>query len=357
MIHYSNDFPNNTKRSISEIFNKATIQFGQTVYGGVVDFVEGGTEETDKTITISDLFWYSGANGLFYSAVVSDIKHGDGRYDHCIAECYRTMNYAHSGSLSNGEMSVDSNGRIQLIDTRYSTTSEFTAAMGDMKLCYELATPTQLSTPPTLLKMLKGTNNLTADGVMQIGYQPDNVIGHTLEVAEDYTDKAVGKNILPMTLAGIKAANPYITWTDETSFTIGNVTVTFQVAGGDIYGIHVVSTGSSGEFFNLCFEGVDYSRFDGCILSGCDVNDESKIYIAIRKYGGADYFAKNISGDTVINYTADQKASIFVYLSSGSVDTVLKPMIRKPNMDNTYEPPKPSKEILMDLIAYLFTQI
>lgn len=182
----------------------------------------------------------------------------------------------------------------------------------------------------------------------------DEYIEYLQEQAESVN---IGKNILPMTLAGIKAANPYITWTDETSFTIGNVTVTFQMAGGDIYGIHIVSTGSSGEFFNLCFEGVDYSRFDGCILSGCDVNDENKIYIAIRKYGGADYFAKNISGDTVINYTADQKASIFVYLRSGSVDTVLKPMIRKPNMDNTYDSPKPSNEILMDLIAYLFKQI
>ena len=343
--------------------SNATIQFGQTVYGGKSNFTDGGTDDEWNKYDTWDTTWYkSSTEATILSKSISDKKSSVNEIK-CNAYKYEAnegFNLSY-GAISDSGVDVYKQA-VFIRDTRFAgkTVAECVAILNSegTYFVYQLETPENISTPPTDLKLLQGTNNITTNGTtINLGYQPDNVVGHTLEVAENYTDKAVGKNILPMTLAGIKAANPHLTWTDETSFTNGNVTVTFQVAGGDIYGIHIVSTGSNGEFFNLCFDGIDYSRFDGCILSGCDVNDENKIYIAIRKYGGANYFAKNISGDTVINYTAGQKASIFVYLSSGSVDTVLKPMIRKPNMDNTYEPPKPSKEILMDLIAYLFTQI
>lgn len=343
--------------------SNATIQFGQTVYGGRSNITDGGTDVTYGFITIDETASIeeqtSGNNKRFcITAAVTDVD--EYSTDHiCEMLEIAAGNNATQCYTEDNKFAVYAAGYIFISHIAEDVTAlRALLAETPLKVAYVLNTASTIATPPTDLKLLKGTNNLSTNGTtITLGYQPDNVIGHTLEVAEDYTDRAVGKNILPMTLAGIKAANPHLTWTNETSFTSGNVTVTFQVAGGDIYGIHIVSTGSNGEFFNLCFDGVDYSRFDGCILSGCDVNDENKIYIAIRKYGGANYFAKNISGDTVINYTAGQKASIFVYLSSGSVDTVIKPMIRKPNMDNTYEPPKPSKEILMDLIAYLFTQI
>jgi hypothetical protein len=55
--------------------------------------------------------------------------------------------------------------------------NDFKAYIVGKQACFKIPTPSEISTPAAPLKLLKGTNNLSADGVMQIGWQPDNVIG------------------------------------------------------------------------------------------------------------------------------------------------------------------------------------
>ena len=47
-----------------------------------------------------------------------------------------------------------------------------------VQVCYKLATPFTIQLTPQELKLLKGTNHITTNGTtINLGYQPDNVIG------------------------------------------------------------------------------------------------------------------------------------------------------------------------------------
>jgi hypothetical protein len=140
-----------------------TIQLGDTYYGGKLDVVSGVLTVDRANVLVSGCTWY-GSNGTFYTdKAVSTIKKGDGRYDHCISDAFKTVNKATSGQLSDGEVSVDSSGYIQLKDLRYSTPSDFKTNMGSTQLVYELATPLTYQLTPTIIKSLQGENNFFAD--------------------------------------------------------------------------------------------------------------------------------------------------------------------------------------------------
>ena len=160
--------------------SNATIQFGQTVYGGKSNFTDGGTDDGWTLVDFGDLTWtnyktggYSTEDLKIYikkptsTAVIAD----------CISECYKTM--PANATLQNGEMSVDTSGTVYVVNTDYpSSASDFKTAMTGLKICYGKATPDTISTPPTDLKLLQGTNNITTNGTtINLGYQPDNVIG------------------------------------------------------------------------------------------------------------------------------------------------------------------------------------
>ena len=172
-------------------FTSASIQFGQTVYGGKSDFVEGGTDNEWTLVDFGDLTWTNYKTGGYSTedlksyikkptstAVVAD----------CISECYKTM--PANATLQNGEMSVDTSGTVYVVNTDYpSSASDFKTAMTGLKICYKKATADTLATPETPLPMLKGTNNLTTNGTtISLGYQPDNVIGELKGMIQDLWD-------------------------------------------------------------------------------------------------------------------------------------------------------------------------
>jgi hypothetical protein len=70
--------------------------------------------------------------------------------------------------------------------------SDFLAKYGDTEICYPKATPTTIQTPPTELKLLQDTNNLTTNGTtITLDYIPNNSIGDAVKASEEYTDRAV----------------------------------------------------------------------------------------------------------------------------------------------------------------------
>jgi len=174
----------------------ATIQFGQTVYGGTVDF-EGGTDEEYSRIDLGSLTWsYRGTttDGLFSAdlpgyAFKSDID--------ALCEGFKYIGTVPTVTDMRGKNNGDtalfySSGSesrvVYVIDTDYSDATEFKTAVTGIYLVFEKATPTTLPTAPADLALLKGTNNLSADGVMELGYQPDNVIGELKGEIQDLWD-------------------------------------------------------------------------------------------------------------------------------------------------------------------------
>lgn len=174
----------------------ASVIFGQTVYGGSVDVTNGGTEKKYIIKKISDLSWtyrtISGVEGyVFVSNDISGIKQGQSPV---MASCYRiktNRNYIDGDSqvaISNNTSATD----CVIKDDAYTDATTFTTARGDETLLFELAEYETLTTPPTDLKLLQDTNNLTTNGTtITLDYIPNNSIGDAVKASEEYTDRAV----------------------------------------------------------------------------------------------------------------------------------------------------------------------
>jgi len=174
--------------------SNATIQFGQTVYGGVSDFVNGGTSDNRNEVVFdgsSDETWYlytaSGVN-QFHCPQISDIKPYVAGYVATMCDRFRSISI--DNRANNYYTCYYGDGFIAFNVPDIADVSAWKTwlASNNVQVVYEKATPTQLSTPPTPLKLLQGTNNLSADGVMQIGYQPDNVVGEVKGEIEQHLE-------------------------------------------------------------------------------------------------------------------------------------------------------------------------
>ena len=195
----------------------ATIQFGQTVYGGSVDF-SGGTKNNRYSYVLTgaetNIYKHSDATdvfGIYMQDIVTSLGDivGDSQTlvyrGHCSA--FIPSIYAPTTQIldhhTDSYAGVFGNVSLQGIwfKFRESTFADLTVEQLKTKLAewYAAGTPlqyvfdivdTDISTPPTPLPMLKGTNNLTTNGTtISLGYQPDNVIGELkgeIEALWDY---------------------------------------------------------------------------------------------------------------------------------------------------------------------------
>lgn len=168
--------------------NTATITFGQTVYGGSVNFKTGEVTVTHKSVTFvgSDsenwtLGGYAG-NEIFIIDLVdikqvqsiTDIFTGKADKSKTVSfqELYDTPNVFCVAGSNNTNLycKFGSNATIADVKAWLST--------NHLQLCYELATPTTLTLTPAELELLKGNNTITANGAeISIEYYPDNAIG------------------------------------------------------------------------------------------------------------------------------------------------------------------------------------
>lgn len=156
--------------------SNATIQFGQTVYGGRSNFTDGGTDDEYEYADDLDAWsWTAEGEGYFF-AIVSDAKL-NGKITCSMYKGVQKL------LPDNGEIAVTNSQATPLLRIKDPTcygysASQFAAHLSGCQLAYEKVTPSTIATPPTDLKLLKGTNNITTNGTtINLGYQPDNVIG------------------------------------------------------------------------------------------------------------------------------------------------------------------------------------
>ena len=164
--------------------SNATIQFGQTVYGGRSNFTEGGTDDEWENVDLGSLTWTKDGNDFLSSelSVLMRRPSSVSEAANMLCECFdveaqsnfETKNGSIAYFYTNSSESV-SKVVVYLTDT---SLQDFMTIVNGQKIVYEKATPTTISTPPTDLKLLKGTNNINTNGTtINLGYQPDNVVG------------------------------------------------------------------------------------------------------------------------------------------------------------------------------------
>jgi hypothetical protein len=159
----------------------------------VSDFVEGGTsDEYINLIDFSIITFNGNQTGNNAYEIYFDTADKKNGADNLLANIMPTKTtYTDVAEFSIRGFGNDSAIAIKFPISVASTPEQCKQWCIDngLQIVYEKATPTTISTPPTDLKLLKGTNNLSADGVMQIGYQPDNALGQVLVEAYKYTDE------------------------------------------------------------------------------------------------------------------------------------------------------------------------
>lgn len=141
----------------------ATISFGTTVYGGQVDFKTGRVTITWAIVDMGSLTWE--ANPDNFRTIELYKKPG---FKNMICSIYKTVDATEMASSDKCIRGSEVNNGVIVKDTSYSDAASFKTAMSGVQLCYELATPTELTLTPAELMMLKGYNYITGDGVITI---------------------------------------------------------------------------------------------------------------------------------------------------------------------------------------------
>lgn len=156
-----------------------SMSFGQTVYGGTVDFKTGKVAITHKRVDMGSLNWYYNTSPVDYFVANSvDKKVG---LDNIIASIYSTSDASNiQGQPLFSIRGSVSNAYIYVKDSRYTSASDYKTGVTGETICYELATPVELTLTPTELQLLKGYNYITADGNMNISLVPENVIDYVM---------------------------------------------------------------------------------------------------------------------------------------------------------------------------------
>ena len=165
--------------------SNATIQFGQTVMGGKVNVTDGGTDDDRTSVDLGSLTWYSSIENSF-SAEITNLSLNQ----KAICDRYIIIkDYNVWAATDYAIWLSDVQGAIYVRDSSYNDAASFKAAMNGVQFVYEKATTTTIATPPTELKLLKGTNNITTNGTtINLGYQPDNVIGEVKVEIEQHLE-------------------------------------------------------------------------------------------------------------------------------------------------------------------------
>ena len=149
-----------------------------------------------------------------------------------------------------------------------------------------------------------------------------------------------GKNLLPMTVAGIKSENSSGTWSGNV-YTRNGVTYTINTDNnGNVVGITLNGTASEQMSFTLYNTATRSCPFNGYILSGCPLTGSNSTYdlrvsdVDVR--GSQDY-----GNSQTINLTETGRwqASIMIRKNYTASNLVFKPMIRlATETDATFEP-------------------
>jgi hypothetical protein len=182
--------------------SNATIQFGQTVYGGSVDLTTG-VLTVDKGFEIfdgsNDEGWVGRNDNKSRSTskLQGIIKNAS---SNGVAVDFIKSNMFKKGSADEGWggdqniIGVGTDGIVYTSTGETMSISDWTTYLvnNNLQICYELATPFTIQLTPQELKLLQDTNNLTTNGTtITLDYIPNNSIGDAVKASEEYTYRAV----------------------------------------------------------------------------------------------------------------------------------------------------------------------
>ena len=167
-----------------------TASFGETVHGGKWHVTEGGTDKTLKKVEYNGSeYWQAGTALTNVYRMAANID-GVPSTENISSYLSNISNY----TLDEPHFYIY-NGKLYVFLPGVTSDAEFATylAQHPLQICYELATPTTISTPKQNVPMLKGINTVSADcGDVSLKYQPDNVIGELKgdirEVKADMSD-------------------------------------------------------------------------------------------------------------------------------------------------------------------------
>lgn len=152
----------------------ATVNFGQTVYGGHFDN-KGNLVVTHNIVDLGTLNWdYIPNNLLFVSTVIGKKPSIEvGMVSQYVNGGWWTgwtdKNYVWCGNANNSGIVVK--------DTRFTDAISFKNGVSGVKFVYELATPTEIQLTPTQINNLLGVNNIYSDtGDITVKHKSNGVI-------------------------------------------------------------------------------------------------------------------------------------------------------------------------------------
>lgn len=146
-----------------------TVQLGQTVYGGTVDFVTGKCRITKAIVDLGTLRWNrttSYNNPVFYANLLGKAKNHDTMLNTiylCVEPVLGAQTFANNSADKTMTHCYDDE-QVFVRDDSYSTADSFKTAMSGVMSTYTLATPIELTLTPAQLALLEGYNILTTDG-------------------------------------------------------------------------------------------------------------------------------------------------------------------------------------------------
>lgn len=139
----------------------ATVNFGQTVYGGVADVTNGKVNVTHGYIDLGSLTWIKQATNLFY-ATDGSIKANTV----CICDSYAYQNSSRPPTRNDKTINTSiyfASHAISIYDTDYDDVDTFKASLSGKYCVYELVTPIEITTTPENLTAISGENNVYGD--------------------------------------------------------------------------------------------------------------------------------------------------------------------------------------------------
>lgn len=149
--------------------NTYTIQLGETVYGGTLDVING-TMTVDRAMRTFDgseswSFIAFGNNYLAYTSI-SDIDTAtpDTQIANLVCNQFKAISYS-TGASRTGISGRYQISQINVFQNIFTTVSDWKTYLAEnpLQVCYELATPIELTLSPTQIQTLIGENVVWSD--------------------------------------------------------------------------------------------------------------------------------------------------------------------------------------------------
>lgn len=152
-----------------------TVNFGQTVYGGVYEGI-GRLTITWYGVDLGSLEWnYTSALQIFYTYLDNRNNIPDKKIGRENVKCsiYQPTTNEYVDMLDGEMRGTDDSAGFNVKDLRYSDITSFTAAMSGIILAYELDTPIVIDVTSISANTVLGTNTITSDcnGDVTVSYK------------------------------------------------------------------------------------------------------------------------------------------------------------------------------------------